>query len=134
MDLYATLFLKKDLVKRYIEKHYGFIPRLRGVRFMRYEEPNACESMGRQSVLWSENCGKDVIYIHTRCGGGYDETDPDSNYIACGGKGWEEDNKDTFIESVDDFYDSTYRDHYFRAVIDDDYNEICKQLEEGVLI
>jgi len=134
MDIFAGALSEKPVVKNYIEKHYGPIPRLRGVRFMRYEEPETCRNMGAQSDMWAEMCGKDIIYIHTRCGGCWDETDPDSNYIACGGKAWEDELKDKFIESVNDFYDSTYRDHYFIAVIDDDYNTICQELEDGTLI
>lgn len=127
MDLYAYMLSQDKNVQHYINEHYGPVPRPRGIRFMRYEEPDNC----RDNDLWAEMCGKDVIYIHTRCGGGYDETDPDSNYIACGGKSWEEANADTFLESVDDEYDSTYRDHYFSAVIDDDYNKICELIENG---
>ena len=131
MDLYAYMLSQGKDVQNYVNKNYGPIPRLRGVRFMRYEEPDNCDGEGDMKEVWSSMCGKDVIYIHTRCGGGYDETDPDSNYIACGGKEWEEAHADTFLESVDDEYDSTYRDHYFTAVIDDDYDKICKLLENG---
>lgn len=134
MDIFASVLSEREPVKSYIEKNYGPIPRFRGARLMRYEEPITCEGEGAQSEMWASMCGKDIIYIHTRCGGGWDETDPDSNYIACGGKAWEESFGDRFLGSVDDNFDCTYRDHYFTAVIDDDYNNICKQLEEGTLI
>lgn len=134
MDLYAYALSKNERVNNYIQEHYGPIPRLRGVRFMRYETPDSCEGDGPQATLWKTYCGQDVIYIHTRCGGGYDETDPDSNYIACGGKEWEEAHKNLFIYSVDDECDCTYRDHYFTAVIDDNYDKICQLIEADEVI
>ena len=134
MDLFAYMLSEKPEVKHYIEKNYGPIPRFRGARLMRYARPQVCSDQGAQSEMWEDMCGKDIIYIHTRCGGCWDETDPDSNYIACGGKEWEESHKDTFISSVDETFDNTYRDHYFTAVIDDEYNKICQAYEEGTLI
>lgn len=119
MDLYAYMLSQDKNVQHYINEHYGPVPRLRGIRFMRYEEPDNC----RDNDLWAEMCGKDVIYIHTRCGG--------NNYVSCGGKAWEESHKELFLQSADDVYDCTYRDHYFSAIIDDDYNKICERLENG---
>lgn len=126
MDLYASMLYDKPIVRDYIEKNYGPIPRIRGARIMRYESPEVCKGDDDQCKMWARYCGRDVIYIHTRCGG--------SNYEDCGGKEWEERNEATFLDGTDDEFDCTYRDSYFTAVIDDDYNEICKQFEEGVLI
>jgi len=126
MDLYAYAFSENKHVNNYIQKHYGPIPRPRGVRFMRYETPDSCVGMGLQAALWKTYCGQDVIYIHTRCGG--------NNYESCGGKEWEEAHKNLFISSVDDEFDCTYRDHYFTAVVDDDYNKICQLIEADEVI
>lgn len=125
MDLYATLLDQDKAVHNYIVKHYGAIPRLRGVRFMRYEEPEVCNLPDAQGDMWLKYCGKDVIYIHTRCGA--------SNYEDFGADQWEQSHSDTFLESVNDGGDCTYRDHYFTAVLDEDYNKICQRIEEGVL-
>jgi len=125
MDLYATLLDDDKQVHAYVIKHYGDIPRLRGVRFMRYETPDACSFNDAQGAMWRKYCGKDVIYIHTRCG--------NYNYEDYGADKWEQSHSDTFLESVEDSGDCTYRDHYFTAVLDDDYNKICQLIEEGVL-
>lgn len=104
----------------YVYRHYGNVPRLRGVRLMKAEEP--VETDGEwQLEVFNGFCGEDVVYIHTRCGGCCDEDDPDSNYVYCGGRDWEESNGELFIKSIDDAWDKTYRDHYFKAVIDDEY-------------
>lgn len=124
MDLgaYANIQFLED----YVEKHYGKVPRLRGIRLMKLEEPEG-ESDGRQMDVFNGYCGKDVIYIHTRCGSaGYGDDDPDSNYRFCGADKWEEANSDLFIESLNDEFDGTYRDHYFTAVIDDEYNRLIE--------
>ena len=134
MDLYAYMLGERGDIPDYINKHYGPVPRYRGIRLMRYETPDSCEGCGLQSDMWADMCGKDIIYFHTRCGGCGDETDPDSNYIACGGKEWEEAHQDLFLGSVSDFFDNTYRDHYMTAVIDDTYDKICNEYEEGLLI
>ena len=133
MDLYAFMLGERGNIPAYVKENYGPVPRYRGIRLMRYETPDSCEGFGMQSDMWAKYCGQDVIYFHTRCGGCGTE-DEDSNYIACGGKEWEEEHKDKFLDSIDDTFDSTYRDHYFKAVINDTYNTICKEYEEGVLI
>lgn len=134
MDLFAFMLGERGDIPTYINKNYGPVPRYRGVRLMRFETADSCENMGLQSDMWEEYCGKDVIYFHTRCGGCGDENDENSNYIACGGKEWEEKLGDKFLGSVDDAFDSTYRDHYFAAVKDEIYEKICKEYDEGVLI
>ena len=126
MDLGAFMMLEDSkLVQKYITNNFGMVPRIRGVRFMRYETPEVCPAMGAQSDMFEKYCGKDVIYIHTRCGG--------NNYVDCGGQAWEQEHPDTFLESIDDEDDHTYRDHYFSAVIDDTYNKICQKMENGEL-
>lgn len=126
--------------KEYINKYYGEIPRCRGFRFMKIEDkvdykPNidTTDMFGSEEKIdysevkemFNKYVGQDVIYIHTRCGDcdmGYD--DEDSNYISCGAKDWEEKYKDLFLEHITDPFDCTYCTHYFKAVINDEYNEL----------
>lgn len=118
MDLGA--YANIEALESYVARHYGEVPRLRGIRLMRVEEPTGC--CGRQMEVFDGYCGKDVVYIHTRCGSAFwGDEDPDANYVSCGGREWEEANPDTFIESLNDKWDGTYRDHYFMAVVDDEY-------------
>lgn len=125
MDLYAYSQIEK--LGEYVTKHYGEVPRLRGIRLMKLEKPE--ESYSTQMDIYNSYCGKDVIYIHTRCGSAwYGDDDPDANYISCGGKEWEEANSELFIESINDEFDGTYRDHYFEAVIDDDYKALITEM------
>lgn len=113
----------------YVNKHYGEVPRLRGIRLMKITEK--MEEDGYQAEMFNSHCGEDVIYIHTRCGSAHwGDDDPDANYISCGGKEWEESNPDTFIESTNDEFDSTYRDHYFKAIIDDEYIQLIESDDE----
>jgi hypothetical protein len=130
MDIYAYSISCEVNVTKYIEKHYGEIPRLRGVRFMKIaqkiEEPS-CE----EDIVYNKYVGTDTIYIHTRrgdCGLGYD--DEDSNYVSCGAKEWEERLSNLFLEHITEEFDYTYCTHYFKAITDDDYQEILKQLTE----
>ena len=116
MDLYA--YMQIGALGSYVEKNYGAPPRLRGIRLMEMERP--CEHPeDRQMEVFNSHCGKPVIYIHTRCGG--------ANYRDFGADEWELDNSETFIESVDDECDCTYRDHYFRAVDDDEYRALIAE-------
>lgn len=141
MDLIAYQNRDIDLVKKYIKKNYGNVPRNRGIRFMKLEEkvtdkPNVDVTdsfeANDNSVNYSEGIemfnkyvGKDVIYIHTRCGNcGLDYDDEESNYVSCGAKVWEQKYKKLFLEHITDPFDSTYCTHYFKAVIDDDYTKI----------
>ncbi len=133
MDLFAYMLGERGDIPHYINKYYGPVPRYRGVRLMKYETPDTFDNKGEPSDIWAKYCGKDVIYFHTCCGGCGTE-DEDSNYIACGGKEWEERMEDRFLASIDDPIDNTYRDHYFLAVKDDTYEKICKEYEEGDLI
>lgn len=121
MDLFA--YIQIGELDSYVVKHYGEPPRLRGIRLMEIERP--CEyPEDRQMEVFNSHCGKPVIYIHTRCGG--------ANYRYYGADEWELDNSETFIESVDDEYDCTYRDHYFKAVEDDEYRALVAEALAGV--
>lgn len=123
MDIGA--YIEIPTLENYVNKHYGEVPRLRGIRLMKLEEKSG--EYGSQIEMFDSHCGEDVIYIHTRCGSAYwGDDDPDANYIGCGGKDWEESNPDTFIESINDEWDGTYRDHYFKAVIDDEYKQLIE--------
>ena len=111
MDLQAFMIGEDKDIMSYVNKHYGEIPRLRGVRFMKLETPCG-------DSVFDSYCGKDVVYIHTRCGG--------DNYEYFEADEWENNNP-LFLEGVDDDFDCTYRDHYFEAVVDDEYNSIINQ-------
>lgn len=121
MDLGAYVISQETAIVSYVNKHYGDVPRLRGVRFMRVETPYHSDSY--QNDMFDSYCGKDIIYIHTRCGG--------NNYIDCGGEEWENSNP-LFLEGVDDEWDCTYRDHYFEAVVDEEYNKIIAMLSVDI--
>lgn len=129
MDLYAYALTTDGKVDNYIKKNYGEVPRLRGVRFMKIAEK--CNEEDAELKMFDKYVGTDTIYIHTRCGNcgmGYD--DEDSNYAYYGAKEWEEKNKDKFLEHITEEFDQTYCTHYFKAVVNDEYKEILKLLEE----
>lgn len=119
MDLYA--YMQIGALGSYVEKNYGAPPRLRGIRLMEMERPYANPG-DWQTKVFNSHCGKPVIYIHTRCGG--------ANYRDFGADKWEQANRETFIEGIDDEFDCTYRDHYFRAVDDDEYRALVAKLAE----
>lgn len=130
MDLYAYILSSEKDVAEYIEKYYGPVPRMRGVRFMKVEAPEP-DSNNEQIDMYNSYCGQDVIYIHTRCGPcRYGFEDGNSNYVYCGGMEWEESLKDKLLNHCGDEGDSTYCDHYFKAADDDQYKQILKRLEE----
>lgn len=116
MDLGA--YFNIGLLREYAESCYGFIPRLRGIRLMRAEQPS--NERGEQMELFDSMCGKDVVYIHTRCGS--------DNYSECGGDEFESRNADALIAAIDDEFDYTYRDHYFKAVVNDEYKSLLAEL------
>lgn len=116
MDLGA--YVNIDLLREYAEDCYGFVPRLRGIRLMAVERPTYGE--GEQLKLYDSMRGRDVVYIHTRCGAG--------NYRDCGGEDFEKRNADALIAAIDDECDPTYRDHYFKAVINDKYKRLLDEL------
>lgn len=123
MDLGA--YFNIGILREYVEGCYGFIPRLRGIRLMAVEQPTHDE--GEQLKLFDSMCGKHVVYIHTRCGA--------NNYRDCGGEDFERRNADALIAAIDDECDPTYRDHYFEAVVNDEYkrllDELAKSYEEA---
>ena len=128
MDLAAYAMLDFKGVNDYIERHYGPIPRNRGVRFMVLQTCEA-ENEEPEVEMFKKYCGKDVVYIHTRCGDcGKGWENEHTNYVSCGGKEWEEKHKDLFLEHCCDYCDQTYADHYFKAVVDDEYREIVNRL------
>lgn len=139
MDLIAYSNGQIDLFKDYLTKYYGDIPRFRGARLMKFEEevedkPNIDVSdmfgvdeevdYSEVNKMFNKYVGQDVIYIHTRCGSCGDYDDEDNNYIYCGAKAWEEKYKDLFLEHITDPFDKTYCTHYFKAVINDEYQAI----------
>ena len=122
MDMYAFMLSQTGEVKAYVEKNYGDVPRMRGVRFMKLQSPEDCDNGDYESEVYGRHCGKDVVYIHTRCGA--------SNYEYFEADKWEESNP-TFIESCDDAFDCTYRDHYFEAVLGDEYDSLIAGILEA---
>ena len=156
MDLIAYSNGHIDEFKNYLDKYYGDIPRYRGARLMKLEDPIPEDSKPNPDVndwlgqectddysevndMFNKYVGQDVIYIHTRCGSCGDYDDPDNNYISCGARDWEEAHKDLFLDHVTDAFDQTYCTHYFKAVINDEYQAIIDKAlhdlstdEEGV--
>ena len=128
MDLGAYVTAEIKEVADYIKKNYGEVPRMRGVRFMKTEEPVPNLEKSPQIDMFNKYCGQDVVYIHTRCGDcGRGFKDKTSNYIYCGAKDWEKENKALFLEHISDEFDSTYCDHYFKAVLGEEYDELIKE-------
>lgn len=121
MDLWAFTLWQDDKIRIYLQKHYWEIPRFRWARFMKVETKSNMDR-SEQFNMFDKYVWQDVIYIHTRCW--WVDWDEYSNYNACWGKEFEENNKELFLEWIDDEFDPTYRDHYFKAVIDDKYKEI----------
>ena len=128
MDLGAFMVSQDSAVAEYIKKNYGEVPRMRGVRFMKLEKPVPNEEKSPQIDMFNKYCGQDVVYIHARCGdcgGSFDNKS--SNYIVYGAKAWEKKNKKLFLDHITDEFDSTYCDHYFKAVVNDEYAELIKE-------
>ena len=124
MDL--RTYSQIGVLEEYVDKHYGMPPRLRGISLMRYEEPGYAGD-GPEGEAWDRHCGEDVVYVHTRCGSAHwGDGDEDANYRAFGADKWEEANPGTFIESVNEDFDGTYRSHYFKAVPGSDYDALLK--------
>lgn len=146
MDLFAYCIGNKEPMLDYINKYYSGVPRFRGARLMKFEEP-ITEKNGKPTTdvtdmfpspndeeidysevndMFNKYVGQDVIYIHTRCGSCGDYDDPLNNYISCGAKDWEEKYKDLFLEHITDPFDSTYCTHFFKVVPGKDYDALCK--------
>ena len=113
MDLYA--YSQIDKLKKYLEENNIDIPRLRGLRLMKDEKPvsedeiKECVKSGalqarKQCDIFNKYVGKNVLYVHARVGGanwdffGMDEITKHPLYL----------------ERVDDYFDSTYCDIYFK--------------------
>lgn len=129
MDLGAYMLMEDiEGLNDYITKNYGKVPRIRGVRLMKLEKP--MEEDDSNAYYFNKYCGKDVIYIHTRCGdcgqGWYSKF---SNYVFCGGRDWEQQNLKLFLAHDSDSYDPTYANHYFKAVVDEDYKALVKRIK-----
>lgn len=136
MDLYA--YSQIDKLKNYLEENNIDIPRLRGLRLMKDETPVSEEkikeyakelSIGiivagidsvsedkrkryelalkrvkKQYDMFNKYAGKNVLYVHARLGC--------SNWDFFG---MDEITKHPlYLERVDDYYDSTYCDIYFK--------------------
>lgn len=139
MDLYACSQI--DKYKKYLKENNIEIPRLRGLRLMKDETPvsedeikECVESVAlcryskkaksindlhgkarkkyklllkqakKQYGIFNKYVGKNVLYVHARLGG--------SNWSYCGGSELEK--HPLYLERVDDYYDNTYCDIYFR--------------------
>lgn len=116
-------YVRMESLQGYVEKHYGMPPRPRGIRLMKVE--SKVEEGDAQFEMYNSFCGEDVIMLHTRCGTcGLGEEDSEGNYRYCGMDEYEEDNAEYFVGAIDDGWDSTYRDTYLKAVVDDEYKQL----------
>lgn len=127
MDLGAYVLI--DALGDYVQEVCGELPpRLRGLRLMKVETSenfDAEDFTYAHNRQFSELCGKDYIYIHTRCSGS--DGNDESNYYYFGMDKWE---KEHGAFGVDDGYDHTYRDTYIPAVVNDTYKELIAELEK----
>lgn len=127
MDLGAYVLI--NTLGDYVQEVCGELPpRLRGLRLMKVETSenfDAEDFTYAHNRQFSELCGKDYIYIHTRCGGS--DGDDESNYYYFGMDKWE---KEHGAFGIDDGYDHTYRDTYIPAVVNDTYKELIAELEK----
>lgn len=127
MDLGAYVLI--NALGDYVQEVCGELPpRLRGLRLMKVETSedfDAEDFTYAHNRQFSELCGKDYIYIHTRCGGS--DGNDESNYYYFGMDKWE---KEHGAFGVDDGYDHTYRDTYIPAVVNDTYKELIAELEK----
>lgn len=126
MDLGAYVLI--NTLGDYVQEVCGELPpRLRGLRLMKVETSedfDAEDFTYAHNRQFSELCGKDYIYIHTRCGGSDGD---ESNYYYFGMDKWE---KEHGAFDIDDGYDHTYRDTYIPAVVNDTYKELIAELEK----
>lgn len=127
MDLGAYILI--NALGDYVQEVCGELPpRLRGLRLMKVETSedfDAEDFTYAHNRQFSELCGKDYIYIHTRCGGS--DGDDESNYYYFGMDKWE---KEHGAFGIDDGYDRTYRDTYIPAVVNDTYKKLIAKLEK----
>ena len=124
MNLYA--YSQEENLKPILKEINLEIPRLRGLCLMKFEKPsnyNIAEELlynpfledwemtalectlkkqgNKQQELWNKYCGKDVLFIHARQGGGNREY-----YMPDVQK------HPRYLDDVDDSYDCTYCDIY----------------------
>ena len=122
MDLGA--YLNIDKLAKYVKDVCGEMPpRLRGLRLMKVESSDDFDDIDftyDNMMLYSEMCGQDYIYLHTRCGG--------ANYVDFGMDVWEE-KHDAF--GADDCFDRTYRDTYVKAVDNETYRKLIADMEKS---
>ena len=120
MDLYAYMLMPK--LEEYVKKVCGELPpRMRGIRLMKVESADDFDAIDltyESTREFAERCGQDYIYLHTRCGG--------ANYEHFEMDRWEEEHG---AVGFTDSFDSTYRDTYIPAVIDDEYNALIEDLK-----
>lgn len=128
MDYGANQILDKDsLVRKYIKENYGDVPQLVGIRLMEKEERT--RGLGTQMAMFDKYVGEQVIYFHTKCGiSGLNFNDENSNYRYFKADEWEKEHEDTYLDHFADKEDSNYCDHYFKAVVNEDYNELLRIL------
>ena len=107
----------------YVQEVCGELPpRLRGLRLMKVEtgeDFDAIDLTYESTKEFAERCGQDYIYLHTRCGG--------ANYEYFEMDKWEEEHG---AVGFNDNFDSTYRDTYIPAVVNDTYKELIAKLEK----
>ena len=139
MDLYA--YSKISDLKKYLEENNIDIPRLRGLRLMKEQKlvnekdieeeikvrfkwavyPKAksindlhgkkrkkyklfLKHIKKQYDIFNKYVGKNVLHVHARLGG--------ENWACCGGSELEK--HPLYLERVDDYFDNTYCDIYFK--------------------
>ena len=107
----------------YVQEVCGELPpRLRGLRLMKVEtgeDFDAIDLTYESTKEFAERCGQDYIYLHTRCGG--------ANYEYFEMDKWEEEHG---AVGFNDNFDSTYRDTYIPAVVNDTYKELIAKLDK----
>lgn len=122
MDLGAYVLI--NTLGDYVQEVCGELPpRLRGLRLMKVETSedfDAEDFTYAHNRQFSELCGKDYIYIHTRCGG--------ANYVDFGMDVWEK-KHDAF--GIDNSFDRTYRDTYVKAVDNETYRKLIADMEKS---
>lgn len=129
------------IARDYVINHYGAPPRWRWVMFMKIAQPfpeTEGETLPEQFRIHNKYVGADVIKIHTMCGDYSDIYTEQYINLYDAGKKWENENPDTFLESVNDCDNPRFRDHYFKVVIDEEYEDLfspdyMEELESGTL-
>lgn len=101
IDIYA--YLQIERLKEITTENKISVPRLRGYRWMGEEKPQE-EDGSYQIEAYNSYCGrKDILYVHARIGGNNWEYYEDEIV-----------GKDKLVERIDDEFDCTYCDLYFK--------------------